>query len=64
MQSAAPIQPVAWTSPHPIIKLTDAEREVFRKRVEPLGDKLVQMAGGRTKQVLDQLRSEIAAAKK
>ena len=47
-----------------IVRLTDAERDVFRKRVEPLGDKLVQMAGGRTKQVLDQLRSEIAATKK
>ncbi len=45
-----------------IVRLTDAEREVFRKRAEPLGDKLVKMVGGNTKQILDQFRSDIAAA--
>ncbi|KAA3654320.1 MAG: C4-dicarboxylate ABC transporter [Proteobacteria bacterium] len=47
-----------------VIKLTDAEREVFRKRVEPLGAKLVEMVGGRTGDILKQLKADAAAAAK
>lgn len=43
------------------VKLTDEERAVFRKRAEPLGDKLVQMVGGRTGEILGELKSEIKA---
>lgn len=47
-----------------VIKLTDAEREVFRKRVAPLGAKLVEMVGGRTGEILEQLKADAAAAAK
>ncbi|MEZ5627291.1 MAG: TRAP transporter substrate-binding protein DctP [Rhodocyclaceae bacterium] len=47
-----------------VIKLTDAEREVFRKRAEPLGAKLVEMVGGRTGKILEQLKADAAAAMK
>lgn len=45
-----------------VIKLTDAEREVFRKRAEPLGGKLVKMVGGRSEEILRELKGEIQAA--
>ena len=47
-----------------VIKLTEAEREVFRKRVEPLSAKLVEMVGGRTAEILNQLKADAAAATK
>ncbi|MBT0963371.1 TRAP transporter substrate-binding protein DctP [Denitromonas iodatirespirans] len=47
-----------------VIKLTDAEREVFRKRVEPLNAKLVEMVGGRSGKILEQLKADAAAAAK
>jgi len=46
-----------------IIKLTAAESDVFRQRVKPLAGKLVEMAGGRTGEILAQLKAEIAALK-
>jgi tripartite ATP-independent transporter DctP family solute receptor len=45
-----------------VIKLTPEERDVFRSRAEPLADRLVGMVGGRTGQILEQLRADIAAA--
>ena len=45
-----------------VVKLTDAEREVFRKRAEPLGQKLVAMVGGRAGEILKQLKAEIQTA--
>jgi len=47
-----------------VIKLTAEERDVFRKRAEPLAQKLVGMVGGRSSQILQQLRADIAAAEK
>jgi tripartite ATP-independent transporter DctP family solute receptor len=46
-----------------IIKLTAAESDVFKKRAEPLAASLVKMAGGRTGEILSQLKAEIAAKK-
>lgn len=46
-----------------IIKLTAAESDVFRKRTESLPSTLVEMAGGRTGDILAQLKAEIAAKK-
>jgi hypothetical protein len=46
-----------------VIKLTEAESDVFRKRTESLSATLVKMAGGRTGEILDQLKAEIAAQK-
>lgn len=46
-----------------VIKLTAAESNVFRKRAEPLDAALVKMAGGRTAEILAQLKAEIAALK-
>ncbi len=46
-----------------VVELTEAERQVFRERAAPLGDKLVQMVGGRTGEILAKLKAEIAAAK-
>ena len=42
-----------------VVKLTDAEREVFRKRAGPLGQKLVAMVGGRTGEILKELKAEV-----
>ena len=47
-----------------LVRLTDAERAVFRKRAEPLGDKLVKMVGGRSGEVLKQLKADIQAVEK
>ncbi|TVO59206.1 TRAP transporter substrate-binding protein DctP [Denitromonas ohlonensis] len=47
-----------------VIRLTDAEREVFRKRVKPLNAKLVEMVGGRSGKILEQLQADVAAASK
>jgi TRAP-type transport system periplasmic protein len=47
-----------------LVRLTDAERAVFSKRAEPLGDKLVKMVGGRTGEILKQLKTDIKAAEK
>lgn len=47
-----------------VIKLNEAERDVFRMRVEPLADSLVKMVGGRTGSILEQLRAEIQAVEK
>lgn len=44
------------------VRLTDAERELFRKRAEPLAGKLVDMVGGRTAEILKQIKADIAAA--
>ncbi len=46
-----------------VIKLTEAESDVFRKRTESLSATLVKMAGGRTGEILEQLKAEIAATK-
>ncbi|CAM5511224.1 TRAP transporter substrate-binding protein DctP [Thauera mechernichensis] len=47
-----------------VIKLTPEERDVFRQRAEPLADRLVGMVGGRSGQILEQLRADIAEAEK
>ncbi|PLX71857.1 MAG: C4-dicarboxylate ABC transporter [Azoarcus sp.] len=47
-----------------VVTLTDAEREVFRKRAEPLAEKLVGMVGGRTGAILKELKADIDAAVK
>lgn len=47
-----------------VVKLTPEERAVFRKRAEPLGGKLVGMVGGRSGEILEQLKADIAAAEK
>ncbi len=47
-----------------VIKLTEEEREMFRKRVEPLSGKFVEMVGGRSGEILEQLKADVAAAAK
>lgn len=47
-----------------VIKLTDEERDAFRKRVEPLNGKFVEMVGGRSGEILEQLKADVAAATK
>jgi tripartite ATP-independent transporter DctP family solute receptor len=47
-----------------VIKLTPEERDAFRRRAEPLADKLVGMVGGRSGQILEQLKADIAEAEK
>ena len=47
-----------------VIKLTEEERDVFRKRVEPLSAKFVEMVGGRSGEILEQLKADVAAAAK
>lgn len=47
-----------------VIKLTDEERDVFRKRVEPLNASFVEMVGGRSGEILEQLKADAAAAEK
>lgn len=47
-----------------LVRLSDAERAVFRKRAEPLGDKLVKMVGGRTGEILKQLQADVRAVQK
>lgn len=47
-----------------VIKLTEEERDMFRKRVEPLSGKFVEMVGGRSGEILEQLKADVAAAAK
>lgn len=47
-----------------VIELTEEERDMFRKRVEPLSGKFVEMVGGRSGEILEQLKADVAAAAK
>jgi TRAP-type C4-dicarboxylate transport system substrate-binding protein len=62
--AAAVERMLAANSKLSVIKLTPEERDAFRKRAEPLAQKLVGMVGGRTGQILEQLKADIAAAEK
>ncbi len=64
-KNAASIEKMLKDNPNlSVIKLTPAERDVFRQRAEPLAQKLVGMVGGRSGQILEQLKTDIAAAEK
>ena len=64
-KNAASIEKMLKDNPNlSVIKLTPEERDVFRQRAEPLAQKLVGMVGGRSGQILEQLKTDIAAAEK
>ena len=64
-KNAASIEKMLKDNPNlSVIKLTPAERDVFRQRAEPLAQKLVGMVGGRSGQILEQLKTDIVAAEK
>ena len=64
-KNAASIEKMLKDNPSlSVIKLTPQERDVFRQRAEPLAQKLVGMVGGRSGQILEQLKTDIVAAEK
>ncbi len=61
--NAASVERIKESKPDiTMVHLTPDQRAAFEERAEALDDKLVEMVGGRTQEILDGLRAEIKAA--